>query len=276
MDKRFTEPTKAWVRASLCSGLPKADEVTKNSESLLRHEERRKDPSLEPYFSEMEREPLFVKNLESAQGDERDITYFSVTYGPDLSGAISMNFGPMNKDGGERRLNVAITRARHELRVFSSLRAEQFDLSRTQAAGVRDLKHFLGFAERCPRAVAEATKGSLGGFERPFEQSVAAALASKGWQVHTKVGASAFRVDLGIVHRFSISWKANKQLIVGIHSQAFPFGWCSNSLRAARPMALRLLRTWQQIFTFESLWPFAIGGALVHLIQFQAQAAIAG
>jgi very-short-patch-repair endonuclease len=179
--------------------------VTFNTEQMnliedLLDDERRKDPSLEPYFSEMELEPLFVKNLESVQGDERDIIYFSITYGPDLAGAVSMNFGPMNRDGGERRLNVAITRARHELRVFSSLKAEQFDLSRTQAAGVRDLKHFLEFAERGPRALAEATKGSLGGFESPFEEAVASALASKGWQVQTQIGASSFRVDLGVVH----------------------------------------------------------------------------
>jgi very-short-patch-repair endonuclease len=84
--------------------------------------------------------------------------------------------------------------------VFSTLRAEQLDLSRTQALGVRDLKHFLEFAERGPRALAEATKGSLGGFESPFEEAVAAALASKGWEVHTQIGASSFRVDLAVVH----------------------------------------------------------------------------
>lgn len=179
--------------------------VTFNTEQMnliedLLDEERRKDPSLEPYFSETELEPLFIKNLESVQGDERDIIYFSITYGPDLAGTVSMNFGPMNRDGGERRLNVAITRARQELRVFSSLKPEQFDLSRTQAAGVRDLKHFLEFAERGPRALAEVTKGSLGGFDSPFEEAVAAALASRGWQVHTQIGASSFRVDLGVVH----------------------------------------------------------------------------
>jgi len=105
-------------------------------EDLL-DEERRRDPTIEPYFDEVELEPLFVKNLESVQGDERDIMYFSITYGPDLTGAVSMNFGPMNRTGGERRLNVAITRARHELRVFSSLKGEQMDLARTQALGVR-------------------------------------------------------------------------------------------------------------------------------------------
>ena len=168
-------------------------------EDLL-DEERRKDPGLEPYFSEVELEPVFVKNLESVQGDERDIMYFSITYGPDMAGAVSMNFGPLNRDGGERRLNVAVTRARQELRVFSSLRGEQMDLSRTKATGVRDLKHFLEFAERGPRALAEANFGSRGDFESPFEASVAAALGRKGWQVHTQIGASSFRVDLGVVH----------------------------------------------------------------------------
>ncbi|MDP1648969.1 MAG: DUF3320 domain-containing protein [Rubrivivax sp.] len=168
-------------------------------EDLL-DEERRRDPAIEPYFDEVELEPLFVKNLESVQGDERDIMYFSITYGPDLAGAVSMNFGPMNRTGGERRLNVAITRARHELRVFSSLKGEQMDLARTQALGVRDLKHFLEFAERGPRALAEATRGSLGDFESPFEEAVASALAGKGWELHTQIGASSFRVDLAVVH----------------------------------------------------------------------------
>ncbi len=168
-------------------------------EDLL-DEERRRDPSIEPHFADAELEPVFVKNLESVQGDERDIVYFSITYGPDHTGVVSMNFGPMNRTGGERRLNVAITRARHELRIFSSLRAEQMNLARTQAIGVRDLKHFLDFAERGVPALATATTGSLGSFESPFEEAVAAALTRQGWELHTQVGASAFRVDLAVVH----------------------------------------------------------------------------
>ncbi len=173
-------------------------EQQKLIEDLL-DEARRRDPRLEPYFAESELEPLFVKNLESVQGDERDLIYFSITYGPDPTGQLAMNFGPLNRQGGERRLNVAITRARHELRVFASFRAEQMDLARTQAIGVRDLKHFLEFAERGARALAEASKGSLGGFDSPFEQAVATALAQRGWQVQPQIGASSFRVDLGIV-----------------------------------------------------------------------------
>ncbi|MGV8864548.1 MAG: DUF3320 domain-containing protein [Pseudomonas sp.] len=173
-------------------------EQQKLIEDLL-DEARRKDLTLEAYFADTELEPLFVKNLESVQGDERDIIYFSITYGRDAAGAVSMNFGPINRPGGERRLNVAVTRARHELCVFASLQPEQIDLARTQAVGVRDLKHFLEFAQRGPRALTEAVAGSVGGFDSPFEEAVATALASRGWQVHTQVGVSAFRIDLGVV-----------------------------------------------------------------------------
>lgn len=167
-------------------------------EDLL-DEERRKDPSIESYFMDTLLEPVFVKNLENVQGDERDIMYFSLTYGPSVDGTVSMNFGPMNKQGGERRLNVAITRARHELRVFSSLHPDQMDLSRTQAAGVRDLKHFMEFAERGARALGEAVSGSVGEFESPFEKAVHVVLSDLGWRLHSQVGVSAFRIDLGVV-----------------------------------------------------------------------------
>ncbi|MDR0996872.1 MAG: DUF3320 domain-containing protein [Zoogloeaceae bacterium] len=167
-------------------------------EDLL-DEARRQWPIIEACFAEDNLEPLFVKNLESVQGDERDIIYFSITYGPDRAGNVSMNFGPLNKDGGQRRLNVAITRARHAMRVFSSLKPEQLDLSRTKAEGVRDLKQFLEFAERGPRAFAEAVLSATGDYESPFEAAVASALMGKGWQVHPQVGVSQFRIDLGIV-----------------------------------------------------------------------------
>jgi len=85
--------------------------------------------------------------------------------------------------------------------VFSSLKAEQMDLARTtQAMGVRDLRLFLEFAERGTRALAEAHSVSRGGFESPFEEAVATALARKGWKLHTQIGASTFRIDLSVVH----------------------------------------------------------------------------
>lgn len=161
---------------------------------------RRDDPSIEEHFNTENIEPVFVKNLENVQGDERDIIIFSVTYGPAPNGRMYMNFGPLNKEGGERRLNVAITRARQEMHVYGTLRGEDVDLSRTKAIGVRDFKHFLEFAEKGKRAIAEAIDTPRGDFDSPFEAEVAQRLTAKGWDVHTQIGASNYRVDLGIVH----------------------------------------------------------------------------
>lgn len=162
---------------------------------------RSEDPSIEWAFSEdTALEPVFVKNLETVQGDERDVILFSITYGPDEAGHLTMNFGPLNRSGGERRLNVAMTRARSEMMVFSTLPPERIDLSRTQARAVTDLKHFLEYAERGPAALAAAVHGSIGDFESPFEMAVARALQDKGWVVHPQVGVSAYRIDLGVVH----------------------------------------------------------------------------
>ena len=180
--------------------------VTFNSEqqSLIEQlldEERSRDPQIEWAFSqETALEPVFVKNLETVQGDERDVILFSITYGPDQSGHVTMNFGPLNRDGGERRLNVAMTRARSEMLVFSTLNPDRIDLSRTQARAVADLKHFLEYAERGPTALGAAVFGSIGDYESPFETAVARALRDKGWDAHPQIGVSAYRIDLGIVH----------------------------------------------------------------------------
>jgi len=171
-------------------------------ENLL-DEERRKYPEIEIHFNDdapVENEPVFVKNLENVQGDERDVILFSVCYGPNETGRVSMNFGPLNRDGGERRLNVAITRAKHEVVVFSGLRADQIDLTRTRARGVRDLKYFLDYAERGPKTLVAATTASAD--EEPdseFERMVADRLRAAGYEVHHQVGCSGYRIDLGVV-----------------------------------------------------------------------------
>jgi len=157
------------------------------------------DPQLEA-LSEGVEEPIFIKNLESVQGDERDVILFSVCYGPDRAGKISMNFGPLNKAGGERRLNVAITRARWEVVVFSSLKADKINLSRTRANGVRDLKFFLDYAERGTVALNEvATADPAAGSESYFEEEVSRALRAQGHEVHQQVGCSGYRIDMAIV-----------------------------------------------------------------------------
>ena len=180
--------------------------VTFNSEQQtlienLLDKVRSQQPEIEWAFSrERQIEPVFVKNLETVQGDERDVILFSVTYGPDLSGHVTMNFGPLNRQGGERRLNVALTRARSEMIVFSTLNPDHIDLSRTQARAVIDLKHFLEYAKKGRSALGSVVTGSMGDFESPFEESVSRELRTKGWQVHSQIGVSAYRIDLGIVH----------------------------------------------------------------------------
>lgn len=162
--------------------------------------QRTKFPEIEPFFSAGVLESVFVKNLENVQGDERDVILFSICYGPDEHGRLSMNFGPLNKQGGERRLNVAVTRARQQLMVFSTLRADQIDLRRTRAVGVKHLRRFLAYAERGPSAIAEAvdTGGELQ-FDSPIEEEVYEALRHRGYEVLTQVGCSGYRIDLAIV-----------------------------------------------------------------------------
>ena len=162
---------------------------------------RASKPEIEWAFSaEQKTEPVFVKNLETVQGDERDIILFSITYGPDESGRLTMNFGPLNRDGGERRLNVAMTRARSEMIVFSTLDPEYIDLNRTSAVAVRDLKHFLQYAEKGASVLVAPAMGSVGDFESPFEESVADALRANNWEVRPQIGVSAYRIDIGAVH----------------------------------------------------------------------------
>lgn len=179
--------------------------VTMNSEQehlieTMLDQERGADPRLDRFFGAEWHEPVFVKNLESVQGDERDVILLSVTYGPDESGRISHNFGPLNKDSGTRRLNVAVTRARSELAVFATLEPGQINPSRTKSEGARDLKLFLEYAQRGARALAEHAAPTDRDTESPFEDAVRSALESRGWAVHPQVGAAGFRIDLGVVH----------------------------------------------------------------------------
>lgn len=160
----------------------------------------RKEPELEWFFSEDRYEPSMVRNLENVQGDERDIMYFSITFGPDHANKRSNSFGAINRSGGERRLNVAVTRSRRELRVYSSTKAEHIAVSHSSPTGVAHLKTFLDFAERGAVALPAQTTGSVGEMESIFEEAVAEALGSKGWTVVPQVGVSNFRIDLGVVH----------------------------------------------------------------------------
>lgn len=157
----------------------------------------RENPALETLALERE-EPIFVKNLENVQGDERDVILFSVGYGPDKTGRIALNFGPLNRDGGWRRLNVAVSRARYEMKVFSTLRADQIDLNRTSADGVAGLKAFLEYAEKGREALFYQTSAEHR-TEDALLRSIAAELEKRGYRVRMNVGCSGYRIDIGVV-----------------------------------------------------------------------------
>lgn len=163
-------------------------------------EERRiADPSHEEFFSATRPEPFFVKNLETVQGDERDIIIFSIAYGRDASGRVLMNFGPLNRQGGERRLNVAVTRARRSIQVVTSMRYTDIDLQRTSSEGARLLRAYLDYAENGNIALQRQIQTrAYEQFDSPFELEVCDYLRRHGYHVDTQVGCSGFRIDLAV------------------------------------------------------------------------------
>lgn len=143
-------------------------------------------------------EPIFIKNLENVQGDERDVILFSVCYGPDNMGKISLNFGPLNQFGGWRRLNVAVSRAREEMVVFSSMRYSMIDLTRTTSRGVAGLKAFLEFAEK-GRMNIPAKSDEVIVNRQSIGKFIAEELYSYGYECRCDVGVSDFKIDVAVV-----------------------------------------------------------------------------
>ncbi|SDY30470.1 Part of AAA domain-containing protein [Modestobacter sp. DSM 44400] len=141
-------------------------------------------------------EGLFVKDLESVQGDEREVVLLSTAFSPDARGRLPLDFGPLNRAGGERLLNVAVTRARRQVIVFSSFAPEQLRAEDTASTGIAHLRAYLDLAGRGVDALPRAVRPA-GAADRHREE-VAAALRSRGLVVCTDVGLSEFRVDLTV------------------------------------------------------------------------------
>jgi len=157
----------------------------------------RQDPAIEALMKAARpEEPLFIKNLENVQGDERDVVFISVGYGKDAAGNLTMNFGPLSQQGGERRLNVLITRARVCCRVFTNLRHEDLDLRRATGRGIQVFKQFLQFAATGQLQMSTPTGGE---HESPFEAEVCSELRRRGYEVEPQVGCSGYRIDLAVI-----------------------------------------------------------------------------
>lgn len=164
-------------------------------EDLL-SEELHKDTEVALFAQELE-EGIFVKNLENVQGDERDVILFSVCYGPDENGKVSMNFGPLNQDGGWRRLNVAISRARKSMIIYSTIKPEQINLNATEALGVVGLRGFLEFAKLGKDALYvrnELVKSRNNNVAKAIKEK----LVADGYKANLDIGTSEYHIDIGI------------------------------------------------------------------------------
>ncbi len=159
---------------------------------------RAQDASQEEFFSRDRAEPFFVKNLETVQGDERDTIIFSVAYGKDDQGKLLHNFGPLNRQGGERRLNVAVTRAKVNVQLVSSMHGGDIDLGRTSSEGARLLKEYLDYAERGEKALGSGSSSGQGAEGRELEEEVAEFLRGKGYTAETQVGCGSSKIDIAL------------------------------------------------------------------------------
>ncbi len=155
------------------------------------------DNALDAFMREGKTEEFFVKNIETVQGDERDVIFVSVGYGPRVAGTPldSMAFGPVSSDGGERRLNVLFTRARYRTQVFVSFKSSDIDLDRSKSFGARVLKKFLYYAETGDNRPATILDNDP---DSDFEVSVASEIRRLGYKVDYQVGSSGFKIDLAV------------------------------------------------------------------------------
>lgn len=155
----------------------------------------------ENFFAEDKEESFFVKNLENVQGDERDTIIFSIGYAKDQNGVMYMNFGPLNRDGGYRRLNVAITRAKYNVKLVGSIRPTDINIENITSEGIKMLRSYIDFAINGADVLQrELIVSETINIESPFEESVYDFLVSKGYKVATQIGCSGYRIDMAIKH----------------------------------------------------------------------------
>lgn len=198
---------------------------------------RRDSPETEPFFTAHPDEPFFVKNLENVQGDERDAILISVGYGRDANGRLAMRFGPLSNDGGERRLNVLITRAKKRCIVFSGIGAEEVDTERAKGRGVAALKTFLGFAAN--GGVREVVAGEAS----PIAALIGQVMEEAGQEAVPRVGLSGLFLD--------VAGRGPEGFELGVELDAADWAGlrCARDRDRGRQMALemmgwRLARAW--------------------------------
>lgn len=181
-----------------------SEEQQQMIETVIRNR-RMTDQSMEEFFAEDKEEAFFVKNLENVQGDERDTIIFSIGYAPDQNGVFKMNFGPLSKTGGERRLNVAITRAKYNIKLVGSILPTDIHVGESKNEGPKMLRDYIEFAIGSSvrkNDEQEHIDANASSFEEvvKYEKAVEAFLSDKGYSFATHVGCSNYRIDIAVKH----------------------------------------------------------------------------
>ncbi len=174
------------------------------------YEYREEHPEYEWFFDENKDEPFFIKNLENVQGDERDTIIFSICYAKNRRGTMLMNFGPLGKQGGERRLNVAVTRAKTNIKLVGSIEPTDIDLDRAKSDGARLLRSYIEFAIKGSSALSTRREEALENRD-DFCDCIYDFLISKGFKISRNIGCSDYKIDLAVEHP-----KGNGTFVVGI------------------------------------------------------------
>jgi len=194
-------------------------------DTVIRHM-RKENQQFESFFNEDNEEAFFVKNLENVQGDERDTIIFSIGYAKDSNGKFTMNFGPLSKFGGERRLNVAITRAKHNVKLVGSIIPTDINIDHINSDGPKMLRSYIDFAINGMSVLQrETTESSYAEHDSPFEEAVYKLLDRKGYKIATQVGCSGYRIDMAVKHP-----TISGQYVIGIECD----GAAYHSARTAR------------------------------------------
>lgn len=184
------------------------------------------NPEFERFFSEESENHFFTKNLENVQGDERDTIIFSIGYAKDLKGTMYMNFGPLSRTGGYRRLNVAITRAKFNIKLVGSIHPTDINLEKVSTDGVIMLRHYIEYAMNGPKSLANRiVSNRIVNTESPFEEAIYDFLCEHNYIVETQVGCSGYRIDMAVKNP-----KVNGQYAIGIECDGATY----HSARTAR------------------------------------------
>ncbi len=209
----------------------------------LTEEKLMNNPTYRDFFSKDKKEPFFVKNLESVQGDERDVIIFSICYGYNSENKFYQRFGPLNVLGGERRLNVAITRAKENICVVSSILSSDIKLDQTESIGVKMLKNYLDYAynSSTPKQISFDSKDGV-------INSITRFLNKEGYLVETNLGKSTFKIDLALVDRNTLEYNT----AIMVDGPSYSIGNCSDANRLQEQLLKRL--GWKFIRIFSTDW----------------------